>query len=426
MAHEYHSLWERLGINIPRLEQMRLGGGESFRRVVLSREHRPDAMAYFDDLMRGLHTTRIRQLQDFRDEGGKVVGIFCVFVPEDLILAAGAVPVGLCSGSPFTIDSADTVLPLNTCALVKSAYGFEMEKVCPYSLVSDLIIGETTCEGKKKMYELFGQLRDIYIMEVPQKQNEQACALFLSELRELRCVLECMTGNVITAEALADATALHESKRQAMERIARTRRAANPPINGTDALLVNQLSFVDDSERFTARANALASELEQRAAAGVGAYERPGPRLLITGCPMALPNWKLPHLVEAAGAMVVAEESCVGSRYFEPRAEPAGADLDGQLEAICRRQLATPCPSFTPNSRRIEDVLRLARDFSVNGVIQYTLQFCHTFAHEAVKLDAALEQAGVPSLQLETDYSVRDTEQLRLRIEAFLETLSRR
>jgi len=423
MANEHHSLWERIGINIPRLEQMRVGGGEAFKRIVLSRGARPRAMAYFDDFMRGLQTRRIQELQDFRDEGGKVVGIFCVFVPEDLILAAGAVPVGLCSGSPATIDSANKVLPLNSCALVKSSYGFEMDKVCPFSLVSDLIIGETTCDGKKKMYELFGLLRDIYVMEVPQKQTEGAFSLFLSELSELRCVLECLTCNAITAESLAEATRLHEAKREAMARIARTRRAPNPPINGVDALFVNQLSFADDTERFISRASELAEELESRVAAGVGAYETPGPRILITGCPMALPNWKLPHLIEASGAMVVGEESCVGSRYYEPRAASSDRSLDAQLQAIARRQLATPCPSFTPNDQRVDDVVRLAREYEVDGVIQYTLQFCHTFAHEAVKLDAALDEAGIPSLQLETDYSPQDTEQLRLRIEAFLETL---
>lgn len=423
MPNDYPAMWAELGLNLERYETLRAAGPEVFKSVILSQQRRPEGMAQFDDLMRGLHTWRVKELVDFRKEGGEVVGIFCVFVPEDLILAAGAVPVALCSGSPFPIDAADTVLPMNTCALVKSAYGFELERLCPYSLVSDLLIGETTCDGKKKMYELFGKLRDIFIMEVPQKQTEAGFELFLHEMNELRGVLEVLTGTEITAEALAEGTRLHEAKRAAMARIAATRRAAAPPISGVDALFVNQLSFIDDTARFTENANALAAELEARVERGEGAYAQPGPRILITGCPMALPNWKVPHLVETSGGMVVAEESCVGTRYFEPRAAQTDGSLEGQLRAIARRQLDTHCASFTPNEERVEDILRLARDFAVDGVIQYTLQFCHTFAHEAVKVDEALDAAGIPNLRLETDYSKQDVEQLKVRIQAFLEVV---
>lgn len=424
VTDDYEAMWRELGLNPERYAQLRAAGPEAFKRIVLSQTGRPGGMAYFDGLMRGLHTWRVKELVDFRKAGGKVVGIFCVFVPEDLVLAASAAPVALCAGSGFTVDAADTVLPKNTCALVKSAYGFELEKVCPFSLVSDLIIGETTCDGKKKMYELFADLRDVFILEVPQRDSDAGLALFLTGLQELRGVLECVTGQTVTAEGLAEATRLHEGKRRAMARIAQTRRAANPPIGGVDALLVNQLSFLDDTERFTQQANALAEELEQRAEAGQGAYGRPGPRILITGCPMALPNWKVPHLIEASGGMVVAEESCIGSRYFEPLAGHSDGTLEGQLRAIARRQLDTHCASFTPNEERIEDILRLAKDYAVDGVVQYTLQFCHTFALEAVKVERALRAAGIKSLSLETDYSPQDSEQLRLRIEAFLEMLA--
>jgi benzoyl-CoA reductase/2-hydroxyglutaryl-CoA dehydratase subunit BcrC/BadD/HgdB len=423
MPDDYQSMWADLGLDLERYAELRAAGPAPFRDTVLARDLRPAGMGYFDDLMRGLHTTRVKELYDFRKEGGKVVGIFCVFVPEDLILAAGAVPVALCAGSPFPIGAAETILPVNTCALVKAAYGFELERICPFSLLSDLVIGETTCDGKKKMYELFGQLRDIFVMEVPQRKTDQALALFGRELDELRSVLEYLTGNDITAASLAEATALHEGKRAAMQRIAETRQAQMPPINGVDALLVNQLSFLDDTARFTDQANALAEELEDRVAVGEGAYADERPRILITGCPMALPNWKVPRLIEACGAAVVAEESCIGSRYFEPRAARGATSLPDQMQAIARRQLETHCASFTPNQERVDDILRLADQYHVDGVIQYTLQFCHTFAHEAVKVDQALQEAGVPSLRLETDYSAQDIEQLKLRVQAFLEMI---
>jgi benzoyl-CoA reductase/2-hydroxyglutaryl-CoA dehydratase subunit BcrC/BadD/HgdB len=419
----YEAIWAELGLDLERYAQLRAAGPQPFREIVLSRELRPAGMGYFDDLMRGLHTTRVKELYDFRRDGGKVVGIFCVFVPEDLILAAGAIPVALCAGSPFPLGAAETVLPMNTCALVKAAYGFELERICPYSLLSDLIVGETTCDGKKKMYELFGRLRDIFVMEVPQRKTDQGMALFNRELDELRGVLEYLTGNEVTAESLADATALHEAKRAAMQRIADTRRAPLPPISGVDALFLNQLSFIDDTARFTAAANSLAEELEDRVAAGEGAYPGKRPRILVTGCPMALPNWKVPNLIETCGGAVVAEESCIGSRYYEPRVAGKAPSLPEQLSALAQRQLETHCASFTPNDERVDDILRLVEEYHADGVIQYTLQFCHTFAHEAVKVDQALAEAGVPSLKVETDYSPQDAAQLKLRVQAFLEMI---
>ena len=426
MPDQYEAMWAELGMNLERYAELRAAGAPVFKSVVLAQKNRPEGMRYFDDLMRGLHTWRVKELADFRHAGGKVAGIFCVFVPEEIVLAAGAVPVSLCSGSAFSIPAAERILPANTCALIKSAYGFELERVCPYLHLSDLVIGETTCDGKKKMYELMGRGRDVFVIETPQTRSEAAHELFTSELHRLVARMQDLTGNEITPEKLAVATELHERKRAAMARIAATRSAPNPPISGIDALLVNQLSFIDEHERFIANANALAEELEARVASGEGAYEAPDPRILITGCPMALPNWKLPNVVETSGGMVVGEESCVGSRYYEQRVDRAADSLDEQLRQIAARQLRTNCASFTPNDERLADIVRLADELHVDGVIQYTLGFCHTFAFEAVKVSEALKGRGIPCLSLETDYSPSDVAQLRLRVAAFLEMVGGR
>ena len=140
---------------------------------------------------------------------------------------------------------------------------------------------------------------------------------------------------------------------------------------------------------------------------------------------MAIPNWKLHRILEDGGAVVVGEESCTGTSYFSYVAAENDGSLVAQLDAIADRQLETHCACFTPNDERIEDILTLARDWAVDGVVHYNLQFCHTFANEAVKVEKALAERDIPLLRIETDYSDEDMGQLRTRVDAFLEMIRR-
>jgi len=155
----------------------------------------------------------------------------------------------------------------------------------------------------------------------------------------------------------------------------------------------------------------------------VSPFKKGTKRIMVSGCPSVMGNWKVHHLVETAGAAIVVDESCTGTRYFEHLVDETAQDLDAQLTAIADRYLKINCSCFTPNNERLDDVKRLAQDFKVDGVVQYVLQYCHTYNVEAIRVDAALKAAGIPSLKIVTDYSEEDSGQLRTRIEAFLEQL---
>lgn len=232
----------------------------------------------------------------------------------------------------------------------------------------------------------------------------------------------------ITADKLRDAIALVEGKRQALQRLLNIRKARPAPISGLDALLVIQISFYDDVARFTEKVNELCDELEERVRNGVGVAPADAPRILICGAPMVIPNWKVPAIVEGAGAVVVCEESCVGTRYIRNLSAvhvPTDGSLEEMMRALAQRQLETHCACFTPNQERIDDIRQLAREYQADGVIHYTIQFCQIYANEAVKVERAMEADGVRVLCVETDYGSEDVEQLRTRIEAFLELLKR-
>ncbi len=422
---DYRSMWSDLDLDLEKHDILLQVLPNMYESIFLSQENRPVAMDYFDFAVAEIHGQRVRELMDHKAGGGKVVGLYCVFVPEDLIMAAGAIPVGLCAGTQFSIPDAEQVLPRNTCALIKSSFGFKVGRTCPYVQASDFLIGETTCDGKKKMYELLAEHHPTHVMEVPQKKTPLGRRLFLEELQALKTKLETETGAAITAETLAQATAVIDAKRSALRRLHNIRKACPTLISGLDALLVTQVSFYDDPVRFTEKVNALCEELEGRVAPAKGVAPANAPRILVSGSPMALPNWKLHQILEGSGAVVVGEESCTGTRYFNNLTPESDGTLAGQLEAIAARQLETHCACFTPNDERIEDIITLARDWAVDGVVHYNLQFCHTFANEAVKVEKALAVEDIPLLRIETDYGDEDTGQLRTRVEAFLEMIQR-
>lgn len=212
--------------------------------------------------------------------------------------------------------------------------------------------------------------------------------------------------------------------RRALARVFDATKAENCiPISGKDRLLMTQIAFFDDPARCAQKANELADELEQRIADGVGVFPEGTKRILITGTPMAIPNWKLHRIIETSGAAVVCEEMCTGTRYFEHLVDETQTTLEGQFYALSGRYMKNNCACFTPNEGRIDDIVRLAREYHVDGVIDANLKFCTLYDTEKSAVAKALEAEGIPCLGLETDYTDNDAEQLRTRIEAFVEML---
>lgn len=420
---DYRPMWQTLGLDLEAHDMLLTAIPQLYADAYLSQSDRPEGMAYFDFVLSEIHGLRIKELQDHKAAGGTVIGTFCLYVPEEIIRALGGLAVGLCAGAEWAYDQVEQLLPRNTCALIKSAMGFKMGKVCPYVESADLVIGETTCDGKKKAYELFGELAPVYVMELPQMKRPQDMSLWRSELDRLVTELERVSGRTLTLEALQKATKEVNDKRRALQRLNAARAARPAPISGKDALLAVQVAFYDDVPRFTQMVNRIADELEQRVAAGKGVAPCAAPRVLVTGSPMSLPNWKVHDLVEKAGGVVVAEELCTGARYYEKLVAEDASTVEGLLDDIATKYLDINCACFTPNPGRIDDVLRLAGQYKADGILHYALQFCAPYQIEATTVERAAREAGIPVLRVDTDYSMEDVGQLGTRIEAFLEML---
>ncbi len=424
MTTDYRPMWTKLGINLEGHDALLGVLGNMYQNTYLSQKNRPEGMGYLDFVMSEVHGLRIQELEDAKAQGRKVIGTFCVFVPDELIIAADAISVGLCAGAEFGFEDAEKLLPRNTCSLIKSFFGFKLNKVCPYIEASNLIVGETTCDGKKKAYEIFKGIQpNLYIMEVPQMKNAGDKALLKSEFIRFKAELEKVTGIKIDAARLKQGIDIVNKRRKALYRLAALRAADPAPISGLDALLINQVAFYDNPVRFTESVNKLCDELEQRVRAGKGVFPKGTPRVLVSGCPMAVPNWKLPAIIESSGAVIVGEESCVGERGTQNLVDDSKTSEDELMDAIVDRYFKIDCAIFTPNESRLQHITEMMKKYKADGVIHYALQFCSPYAVESYPAEQALLTEGIPVTRIETDYSQEDLGQLQTRIEAFVETL---
>lgn len=420
---DYREMWKDLGIDLEKHDILCEVLPEAFGGVYLSQQNRPRGMEFYDFVVSEIHGVRPMELIEHQKNGGKVFGTFCVYVPDEVIFAAGGIATGLCGGSQFWVPGGERVLPANTCPLIKASVGARLDSTCPFFKIADMYIGETTCDGKKKAWEILASEVPIHVIDVPQMKRETDVAAFEAEIMSFIKIVEDFTGNKVTPEALAEGIKLINNKRRALQRIYNARKASPVPISGKDALLVTQIAFYDDPARCAQMGNQLADELEKRIADKVGVFPENAPRIMITGTPMAIPNWKLHHIVESAGAAVVVEELCTGTRYFEELVDESGTTIEEQVKALAARYMKTNCACFTPNPGRVEDILRLAKEYNVDGIIDANLQFCNLYSTESYLVKEALAANNIPNMHVETDYSENDFGQLSTRVQAFLEII---
>ena len=420
---DYRKMWESLGMDLETHDQLCEVLPQAFGDVFLSQENRPEAMDYYNFVIAEIHGVRPQELIKAQEEGKKVFGTFCVYVPDELIFAANAIATGLCGGSQFWVPGGEKVLPTNTCPLIKASVGARLDRTCPFFRIADMYIGETTCDGKKKAWEILGEDVPVHVMDLPQMKREKDIKAWAEEIKELKKVIEEFTGNKVTAESLSESIKLINNKRKALSRLYECRKADKVPISGRDALVISQIAFYDDPARFTQMTNKLCDELEQRIKDGVSVVKEGTKRILLTGTPLAVPNWKLHNIIETSGAVVVCEEMCTGTRYFENLVDETKTTIDEQIDALANRYMGINCACFTPNTGRIDDIIRLAKEYKVEGVIDVNLKFCSLYDVEGYTVERALKEACIPVMGIETDYTDNDAEQLRTRIGAFIEMI---
>jgi len=359
---------------------------------------------------------------ELKESGTKIVGIFCAFTPKELIAAAGAIPVSLCSGSDRPIAVAEQHLPRNLCPLVKSSYGHALADTCPYFHETDFLLADATCDGKKKMFELLNEIRPLHLLQLPQTAGtEESFQYWLGELYKARSLLEERTGNVITDDALVREIRVYNGLRETLKEVFELNRGEVPLLYGREIECITDMAgFECCLDKRIAEIRAAIDQVKTRESdARFLEVMRRKPRILLTGCPTT--HKKLLDVVEEAGGVVVTMESCGGLKTV---GFPVRDDIDPMV-ALARRYLAIPCSCMTPNPDRLRLIREIVEDYKIAGVVELTWQGCHTYNIEAFHIQRFVtETCGKAYLQIETDYSENDTERIRVRVEAFLELLN--
>jgi benzoyl-CoA reductase/2-hydroxyglutaryl-CoA dehydratase subunit BcrC/BadD/HgdB len=362
------------------------------------------------------------KVKKIKENGGIVAGVFCTFTPLEVLDAAGIVSAGLCGMSDETIVYAEADLPKNLCPLIKSSYGFAITEKCPYTYFADIIIGETTCDGKKKMYEYLGKIKDTYIMQLPQGiDRDYAAEFWKRELYRLIETLEKKFGVNITEENLRKAAALRNEQRKLFNEFFELGKLEPPAIKGYDMYkVIEGANFSFDVEENCRKLRELIDNTKKSYAEGNRPVAKDAKRILVTGCPLGGVLDKVVGTIETGGGAVVCFENCGGIKPVRSLVDASAADIVG---AIANRYLNIGCSVMTPNPRRMEMLPELLREFKVDGVIEVILQACHTYNVEAKAVKSLVNKAGAPYMAVETDYSQSDLGQMKTRVAAFIEML---
>lgn len=378
-----------------------------------------DLPAVFDEFAEARRNSFVA-VKNIKDQGIPVIGSYCTYFPTEVATAAGAASVGLCSTSGETIAEAEKDLPANLCPLIKSSYGFAKTDKCPFFYFSDLVVGESTCDGKKKMYEFMGEFKDVFIMELPNSQGEAGLELYLGEVMRLKEYVEKKFEVEITEEKIRETVRVENEIRVAKKALADTMKHDPAPITGMDMFKVLYGSgFKFDRTKVADEIYGVRDKIEADYAEGKMIDKRP--RIIITGCPIGGITEKVIRAVEDNGGVVVGYENCVGAKQFDMLVEE---DTDDIWRALSKRYLSIGCSVMMNNKNRFDLLGRMIDEYKADGVLEMTLSACHTYNVEHKLIEKfCKEEKGVPYFAVETDYSEADIAQLNTRIAAFIEML---
>jgi benzoyl-CoA reductase/2-hydroxyglutaryl-CoA dehydratase subunit BcrC/BadD/HgdB len=368
-----------------------------------------------------------------KGQGRPIVGIMCEFTPRELILAAGGVPICLCGGSAATIPAAEQFLPANFCPLIKSTFGYHVKGSNPFLKWADLVVAETTCDGKKKMFELLGETKPMYVLELPQKSDAPAALEnWVLELRKFQEHLEERFGVRITEEKLRQAIELMNRERGLRRQLAELMTRQSPPLTGRQLLEFKSIISGMEAD-FRQYARALESygreegpgaSVPSRSTLHAPRSTRPPLRVLLTGVPLVHGAERVLELIESCGAVVVCMENCTG---LKPILEDVDLSEPDPIRALAKKYYHLPCSVMTTNQSRFESLRTLAAKFRPDCVIELVWQACLTYDVESWRVRRLAEdELHLPYLKITTDYSPADSARITARVEALFEIVRQR
>ncbi len=363
---------------------------------------------------------RVEEIVAARKQGAKVVGYFCIYAPVELVQAAGAIPVRLMRGGQAAEEAGEKYLRADACSFCNSCMGnFERDQM--YRQV-DAVLSVNTCDMMRRLPESIEQHFGIPVFQLYMPRTSEPLphrvAEFRRQLDGLAGELATLTGSAIGTEQLESEIAAFNRLRGMLRQASDTRRMSAPLLSGGTMLDLAATAWLLGPVK--------AVSLIEEVLRIVAARPRQGtrrPRLMLGGSMLTEDDRWLLDMVEEK-ADIVTDILCTGTRWFEGTVPERGLSPEAgggsPMDRLARFYFGRPCMHRRPNSAMYEYAQRFVREFRVEGLVYKTLLYCDPWSFEVRRLQEAL---GLPVLHLDTDYSTENREQVRTRVEAFLETL---
>ena len=364
-------------------------------------------------------------IKELKEQGKQVCGSFCQYTPAEIIHAAGLYQVGLCGRSHLPIKTAETQLPANLCPLIKASYGHALEQSCPYAYFSDVVVGETTCDGKKKMYELLGQLKPMQVIHLPNLPDyERSLEMWTEELRAFTRGLEQKFNITITDQMLNDAIKWCNKERVQTARIYELGKYDPPAITGWNmSNIMEGEQYLFDKEAKYQKLQSVLDQCEEDWRNGKGPFEPDPcrPRIIVSGSGLGAVGHKTIKVLEELGGAIVCYEGCSG---ISSRRRLIDEDESRDpMVRIAEKYIEVPCAVVSPNTRRMQQVADTIDEWKADGYLALTLHSCNPFAIETENVRSVCEQKGIPMIHVSTDFTPGDEGQIRTRLQAFVEMI---
>ncbi len=357
-----------------------------------------------------------QQIADFKARGGKVFGWLCTYVPEELIHAAGALPVRITGYQQETeLDEANAHLYIVSCSFSRSCLQLGLKH--HYSFLDGIIAG-STCDGARRLFDhwcRYVKTPFSQIMSVPRKYNESTLELYYQEILDLKKNLETYLGVNITDSSLLHSIEVYNQSRRLLRRLYELRKQPDPQITGAETFEILNASFRMTKETFNSWLEQLLPTLEKS-----NDKHQSKARLMVVGS--VLNNPAFIKSIEDQGGLVVTDELCSSVRYWYDPVVIQGDEPP--LKSIARRYLTNfPCARMFPSTDRFKLITKLIQDYKVEGIVSQNIRYCVPYAHDLPLLKEHIKEMGVPVLALDIEYGTSGSGQVQTRVQALLEMI---
>lgn len=362
--------------------------------------------------LKSVFPNRHQVARSLADQGKKVMGWMCTYVPDEIIYAAGAHPIRIV-GTEGTTAAADAHLYSNVCSYARASLeeGFQGS----YDFLAGYI-AVNTCDNIRRLYEVWSRYLNTpftHILKLPHRADDEAVEYFAGELSDFRERVGTYIGKTISDDSLRQAIQVYNRTRTLLRELYELRKADSPPITGAEVMDVFLAGLILPKDEYNLKLEALLKSLK-----GHKTVDGNRIRILVVGS--ELDNSEYIRTIEELGGVVVCDDLCNGTRYFWDLVETNADPIQALASRYMRR---APCARMRPNTDRMTHIRRLIQDYRIQGIIYEALKFCDLYGEDFPIFKENIKDLNVPSLLLTRDYSTPALGQMKTRVQAFFETI---